>query len=463
MLPTKSILMIRLSRLVANASILVLLSAVRCQEEARMFLNISAAKDCYVSQPTVVDITVGYEDAWFQKHAVALFRQKVGVPIHIHIPWLRPAPSHTADILARSTDSDSVRLAIGDQILDGLRMPTTKRDGRVFQQVQVQVRCVPLSAGTLQLAPINVRFAYANEFREHLLRGREPVDQREQSVVSGSTHIRVLELPTDGPAEWSGAVGDFTLSATSSGPQVHVGDSFQVEVTVVGEGNLDHFAALRPPKLDGFHVQGIVERRVDTGRCFALDVLALRPGLREMPGFPFVAFSPTKKSFVSLTTPTVPVVVLPQPADRALANHIQDLVSADADKLDEGSSRYFIRWAFIILMIAGLWLQRRTRRRKGERSLSASLQQLRLAISQDAEPDRVADAFERVIIRVAGGSTFVAPGIWDDLRARGVESEGVRKLRQLHNELDAARFGGPVPSLEALMSSVDTLVAAANQ
>ena len=453
--------MIRITPLVAIALLLVLSQTIRSQEKERVFVSISATKECYVSQPTVINITLGYDDAWFNKHAVSLFRQKVDVPIHLDVPWLQSTPQHTAEVLAETNNTDSLRLAIGDQIHDGRRIPASERNGRVFQQVQVQIRCIPLAAGALQLAPLRVRFAYANEFREHLLRGREPIDQREEALASGLTDIRVLDLPAVQPDAWSGAVGDFTLSATSIGPKVHVGDSFQVKVTVAGDGNLDHFAALRPPKVEGFHVQGLVERPVVDGRCFVLDVLALRPDLREMPGFPFVAFSPTKKAFVSLATPSVPVVVLPQPAGQVLAAHVQDLVDADAAKLDEDSSRYLIRWAFIILMIVGLWLQRRNRNRRSERSLTASVQQLRLAISQDAGPDQLADAFERVICRVGGGSTFSAPGIWDDLRTRGVESEGIRQLRKLHDELDASRFGGPAPTVDAIMSAVETLVAAA--
>ncbi len=451
------------SLLVASALFSVLLPAVPCQEESRIFARIATAEECYVSQPAEIEITIGYDDAWFSTHAVSLFRQKVDVPIHIQIPWLRSTPSHTASILPAARNAESVRIAIGDRIFDGLRMPPTNLAGRIFQQVQLQVRCIPLSAGKLELAPIRLRFAYANEFRENLLRGREPVDRLEQSTLSAATDIRVLDLPTDRPAEWNGAVGDFKLAATSSGPQVHVGDDFQVEVTVTGQGNLDRFAALRPPQIEGFHVQGVVERQAENGRCFVLDVLALRPGLREMPGIPFIAFSPTKRVFESLATPSVPVIVLPQPAGEVLADHVQDLVNADAAKLDEGASRTFIRWAFIILMIVGLWLQRRNRTRRDERSVNAAVQQLRLAISQDAGPDSTADAFERVITRVSGGQAFAAPGIWNDLRARGVESEGIQQLRELHNELDAARFGGPAPSLEAIISAVETLVAAAKQ
>ena len=67
------------------------------------------------------------------------------------------------------------------------------------------------------------------------------------------------------------------------------------------------------------------------------------------------------------------------------------------------------------------------------------------------------------MLRVGGGVSFATPGTWDDLRARGVAPEGIQQLRKLHEQLDAARFGGPSPATEAIMSAVDTLAAAARQ
>ena len=90
--------------------------------------------------------------------------------------------------------------------------------------------------------------------------------------------------------------------------------------------------------------------------------------------------------------------------------------------------------------------------------MANAVAQLRLALSQGADPDHVATAFEVVMVRVAGGKTFAAPGVWRDLQARGVAPEGLQQLQALHAQLDAARFGGPVPKLHAVMGPVETLV-----
>ncbi|MFT4511947.1 MAG: hypothetical protein ACI91B_000631, partial [Planctomycetota bacterium] len=74
--------------------------------------------------------------------------------------------------------------------------------------------------------------------------------------------------------------------------------------------------------------------------------------------------------------------------------------------------------------------------------------------------DRTADAFEKVMTKLAGGGRFSAPSVWQDLKARGVAPEGLKQLQAVHAQLDAARFGGPMPAAELVMGPVDTLVAA---
>src|SRR5690606_20115723 len=333
---------------------------------------------------------LGYDEAWFAEHGVSLFRQQVDVPFHVELPWLQAAPERAVTFLP-SQDSSRLRIAVGDRIVDGTPRPPIEREQRSFARVELRVRWLPLVAGNSLLAPVNLRYAYANEFREHLLRGREPVDQQEHTVRSAKQVLEVLPLPKNPPVGFGGAVGEFAIAATSGGEQVHVGEVFQVEVTIAGAGNRERFAALQPPKLDGFHVQGVVERRVEGARRFVLDVLALRPGLTEMPGVPFVSFSPAQQAFVTTSSLPVPVRVLPQREGVALAKNIQQLVDDDAKQQETGLPRWLFRWGFIVLMVLGLWLQRRGRQNRGRRSLTDAVHQLRVSITQANDADRTAD------------------------------------------------------------------------
>jgi len=439
---------------------LLLLAALPAQAKAHVFVEVVARSETYASQPIDVVIRLGYDAAWFEQHGVELIRQDVDVPLHVDVPWLLSVPERVVSVVPCQAELARARVAVGDRIVVGTRVLPVERQGRTFEQVELRCRWLPLVAGSYEIAPVTVRFAYANEFREHLLRGREPVDQQEQRVASLARELRVLPLVGDAPKDWTGAVGEFEVAATSGGEQVHVGDEFRVEVTIQGDGNLERFAAIKPPAIDGFHVQGVVETRLAGARRFVLDVLALRAGMTAMPGVSLVAFSPLAGRFTTITSDTVPVLVLPPRADVVLPEHVQQLIDADAASQRSGPSSWLLRWGFIGLMLLGLWLHRRGRRRNGKRSLQAAVHQLRMATVVSDDPERAADAFERVVSLLAGGGPFSTPSIWEDLEARGVAAAGLEQLRTLHAALDAARFGGPAPDAEAVMSAVETLVAA---
>lgn len=430
------------------------------QEEGRVSVSVAGPREAYTSQPVTFVITFGYDQKWFAEHGVSLFRQQVDVPFHLDIPWLLANPAHAVEVLPCPAEQTVARVAAGDRIVEGRRVAAVDKGGVTFEQIELHCRWLPLSDGSDAVAPVTVRFAYANEFREHLLRGREPVDQQEQRVASAGHELRVASVPKDAPEGWSGAVGEFEIRATSGGQQLHVGETFQVEVTIDGDGNLERFAPLKAPQIDGFHVQGVVERRVEGGRRFLLDVLALRPGVTEMPGVAFVAFSPAEKKFVELRSETVPVKVLPQRPDVALSKHVQELVDADAASQEQGVPTWIVRWGFVALMVVGLVMHRSGRSRNKKRALQDAVHDLRVALGVGDDPSRQADAYEKVMTMFAGGGPFSAPSIWKDLEARGVAAEGVTRLQELHAALDAARFGGPSPPREDVMAAVETVVGA---
>lgn len=429
---------------------------------ARAFIDVQCASKVFVSQPAEVVITIGYDAAWFEAHGVSLFRQQVDVPFHLDVPWLQGSPDRAVSILPAPDAGQKRKLVVLDRMVEGVRLAPIEQNGQSFARVQLQVRWLPLVAGVTTIAPVSLRFAYAEQFREHLLRGREPVDQQQAVVRSAALELRVLQLPTEPPNGWTGAVGEFQLHATSGGEELHVGETFQVELTIDGHGNGERFAKLPPPKIDGFHVQGVVERRGEGGRQFVLDVLALRPGVTEMPGVPFVAFSPTQQQFVTITSSSVPVRVLPQRDGVALAKNVQQLIDADAAAQVQGIPQWVYRWGFIALLLLGLGLLRLGRLKRGRRALDEAVHELRLALTQGHDPDRAADAYERVLAVVAGGGGggFAVPSVWQDLSARGLAPDGLQLLQGLHAELDGARFGGPAPAADAVMAAVDTLVAA---
>ncbi|OYW72107.1 MAG: hypothetical protein B7Z37_25875, partial [Verrucomicrobia bacterium 12-59-8] len=117
-----------------------------------------------------------------------------------------------------------------------------------------------LHAGDLKVGPATTEllFEVYDEDTQRQLRGRLPpnlpfgvimggTEMRKHVVKSQEVKIKVLPLPAEGkPAHFSGAVGDFNISATATPNELAVGDPLAVDITIDGSGN---FEALNAPSL----------------------------------------------------------------------------------------------------------------------------------------------------------------------------------------------------------------------
>lgn len=148
-------------------------------------------------------------------------------------------------------------------------------------------------------------------------------ETRKHVVKSLEVKVKVLPLPTEGkPATFSGAVGDFSLSATASPHDLAVGDPLAVDVTVDGSGN---FEGLQPPALtppDGwkpypprrYNVDGPVDpnlppttqRRVGYSMVFVPEKIHA-----QLPSFELSYFSPTQKKYITASTAPIPLKIKP--------------------------------------------------------------------------------------------------------------------------------------------------------
>ena len=148
-------------------------------------------------------------------------------------------------------------------------------------------------------------------------------ETRKQVVKSQEVKIKVLPLPAEGkPANYSGAVGDFSISATATPNELSVGDPLAVDITIDGSGNFD---ALNPPGLmppDGwkaypprrYNVDGPVDpnlmpsaqRRIGYSMVFVPEKVHA-----ELPPFELSYFSPTQKKYISARTAPISLRIKP--------------------------------------------------------------------------------------------------------------------------------------------------------
>jgi len=159
-----------------------------------------------------------------------------------------------------------------------------------------------------------------------LERGMHPfmaaTEPRKVRPVSNDIEVNVLPLPDqDKPANFTGVVGDFEMSATADVHDLTVGDPISVELNVTGSGNFD---TLSPPALSSPQPWKLYPaRRTNIPRADSIpeggthsatfnQVLIPRQLVDSIPSYEFNYFSPTKKKY--LTARTQPIALHMQPA-----------------------------------------------------------------------------------------------------------------------------------------------------
>ncbi len=155
-------------------------------------------------------------------------------------------------------------------------------------------------------------------------------EPRKFTVKSQEVSVKVLPLPQEGkPANFSGAVGDFTMNASVTPTELKVGDPLSAELIVEGTGNFDGLGnpalvnpegwKLYPTKrysVDGQIDQSVlptVDRRIGFNQ-----VLVPEKVHDVLPPFEISFFSPTQRKYVSLRTSPVQLKMeAPPPAANA--------------------------------------------------------------------------------------------------------------------------------------------------
>ncbi len=435
----------------------LLAGVAAAQSPAPLFVElVGVPAQCYVQEPCEVVVRVGFDAAWFATAAVPLLAQPLDQPFHVVVPWLGDDDQRSAREGPLAADATVARIAVGDRVLPWRAAGSRTVAQRSFTLLELPVRVLPLQAGELALAPVRVRYAFATRFQEDFLRGRQAVDRQEATVAAGAAAIAVRALPATAPPGFTGAVGSFTVRADSQAKAVAVGQSFVVAVAVQGRGNLERFAAPAAPRLPGFHVQGVAERRAPEARIFELDVLALREGVAAVPPIAWVAFDPARGAYTTLTTAPVPIAV--GPAAGELPPRVRELVAADAQLVasERAPSRWWALAAAAAVALATSLL--RLRRRSTRRTQAVARAAAALAAVPLADAEARLRAFEALLCAAIAAPRWSAGG-FDELARRGVD-DGLRtRLRELHAAFDAARFGGAAPTAGACAAAADALIA----
>jgi hypothetical protein len=193
---------------------------------------------------------------------------------------------------------------------------------RVYTVYPIAVPLTAVRTGALTLGPFTgsvvVVLPSQNQNEDPFM--RQFFNQGEQKQVTLATdmmNVESLSLPAQNqPANFTGAVGNFTMSATAGPTTVTVGDPITVRVQISGSGALDavtlptqdswnNFKTYPPTtKLetsDQFGFQGT--------KTFEQIISPQNSDVHELPALSFSFFNPDDGQYHTLTQPAVPLVV----------------------------------------------------------------------------------------------------------------------------------------------------------
>lgn len=217
-----------------------------------------------------------------------------------------------------------------------VQLPSLQGDGFTFtsfqhQQGQEQVGnanyrvivfrtvATPVKAGRLTLGPAQCAFTLhlrvgGNDVLDFFNRG---VRAQPVTIVSEPVVIEVQPLPTEGrPADFNGAIGSFSMSASIAPVDVAVGDPITVRVQITGRGGLD---GLPMPPLNfgesfkSYPPSATTEMpdplAMSGTKKFEQVVQPQSADVTQLPAFSFSFFDPEARAFRTLRQPATPLRV----------------------------------------------------------------------------------------------------------------------------------------------------------
>jgi BatD DUF11 like domain len=225
--------------------------------------------------------------------------------------------------------------------------------------------------------------------------------QRDVTVSSAPETFTVLALPTEGrPADFSGAVGKFSVSSDLSQDKAGEGDPITLRLHVTGEGNFERVSSSMLHDADGWKAYSPTvnfkpgdEIGYRGEKIFEQPVISVQPGKRTVPEVSFSWFDPTTRRYEQAHTEPLSVAITPAPAGSSMASGAAAAASATAglaaneaaptwrpDHSDDGGGRtsslmpHYFQPAFmtvpplVLIALSTAWFWMRRGERAAERA-----------------------------------------------------------------------------------------------
>jgi hypothetical protein len=197
-------------------------------------------------------------------------------------------------------------------------------NGKIYKVQVYKTALTGVKPGKLQLTAANQQFRIVYGFGSGGNQGfGAPFQNFQEQVVTVKTNgaeIEIKPLPTAGrPDNFSGSIGDFTLTASAVPATTKVGDPIAMKVEIKGLGNFDR---MDPPVLSNRDAWRVYDPANETTPLDDVGLSATKtfnfPIVPEkkvatLPTAEFSYFDPSAEKYVTLRSASVPVTVEEQP------------------------------------------------------------------------------------------------------------------------------------------------------
>jgi hypothetical protein len=410
------------------------------------------------------------------------------MPVEIHLYWLNAQNIQRPQLKAEGFSLSEYTPPAQSK---------TQLNGQVYNLAVFRLTARAAKTGPVALGPVEASLEALQPVNNG--RRRSPFDDPfgffgpqyravPMNLKSDPVKLTALPLPTDsGTGTFSGAIGQFRLTATAAPTNVAVGDPVTLKIQITGQGALDSLKLPEQPQWRGFKVYPAINRLETTDNLglvgtmnFEQTVVPQNISLKEIPPLVFTYFDPVKRAYATLTGPRFDIIVRPSGGQTTIFNPTPtpevstNTVAASPSEIvhikphlgtlspSGGGSAWSLGWLWFNLLPPGLlgltlwWHQRaqaraadprRRRRLEVRRLVQDGLQQMPgLAAAPEAEP------FYALVFRLLQeqlgarldlpASAITEAVLEERLRPSGFPPELLAMLGELFTACNQARYGG---------------------
>jgi len=280
--------------------------------------------------------------------------------------------------------------------MQGQKVQTGTYNGEDYRYLVLRKTVLyPQKTGKLNIEPLTLDISVQVPTNRRDIFGRRLMTQAHRKVSAGNKTIDVKPLPEVGkPADFSGAVGDFSFNVTMSKTELKASESLEAKVEVKGKGNLKLINLPKislPSTLEVYEPEHNenVQTNLEGMQGSVSDTYTIVPqykGKYPTPSISFSYFDLKTESYKRLDSKEIIIDVLEGPSsgansnDNIAANNLKQPVVLSSDqfayiktksKFTSINPSYFFQtklfWSSLLLPFLAIPLAIVIRRKKAER------------------------------------------------------------------------------------------------